>query len=221
MGNLHERQDNSPTTCSTDTFENGLNYWHIAQCLLGPRSNKLNVYCFELGSNKHGLVTYIQVNVYIRNTLSWLNGGFDLVLYVPSLLFQLCRDGSFWVEPVSCSMTQRSDTGEARTRGPLVWSQALPLSHSAHTVPGLSKLTYVEDKIIISPLFLCIALIFLKRAMVQYTIFKTVFIESISVFIDISKKPRYLFSYFRHFRLKSSEINIWRWENLSSFYCNS
>ena len=28
-----------------------------------------------LGPNKHGLVTYIQVNVYIRNTLSWLNGG--------------------------------------------------------------------------------------------------------------------------------------------------
>ena len=28
-----------------------------------------------LGPNKHGLVTYIQVNVYIGNTLSWLNGG--------------------------------------------------------------------------------------------------------------------------------------------------
>ena len=27
-----------------------------------------------LGPNKHGLVTYIQVNVYIGNTLSWLNG---------------------------------------------------------------------------------------------------------------------------------------------------
>ena len=45
-------------------------------------------------------------------------------------------------------------------------------------------------------------------AMVPYTTFKTVFIESISVFIDISKKPRYLLSYFRHFRLNSSEINI-------------
>ena len=30
---------------------------------------------FHLGPNKHGLVTYIQVNVYIGNTLSWLNGG--------------------------------------------------------------------------------------------------------------------------------------------------
>ena len=31
---------------------------------------------YHLGPNKHGLVTYIQVNVYIGNTLSWLNGGF-------------------------------------------------------------------------------------------------------------------------------------------------
>ena len=29
----------------------------------------------NLGPNKLGLVTYIQVNVYIGNTLSWLNGG--------------------------------------------------------------------------------------------------------------------------------------------------
>ena len=27
------------------------------------------------GPNKHGLVTYIQVNVYIGNTLSWFNGS--------------------------------------------------------------------------------------------------------------------------------------------------
>ena len=25
---------------------------------------------------------------------------FDLILYVPSTIFQLCRDGSSWVEPV-------------------------------------------------------------------------------------------------------------------------
>ena len=25
---------------------------------------------------------------------------FDLILYVPSTIFQLCRDGSYWVEPV-------------------------------------------------------------------------------------------------------------------------
>ena len=38
----------------------------------------------------------------------------------------------------------------------------------------LSKLMYNEDKLIISPLFLCISVVFLKKAMVQYTIFKTV-----------------------------------------------
>ena len=31
--------------------------------------------CRNLGPNKHGLVTYIQINVYIGNTLSLLNGG--------------------------------------------------------------------------------------------------------------------------------------------------
>ena len=25
---------------------------------------------------------------------------FDLILYAPSTIFQLCRDESFWVEPV-------------------------------------------------------------------------------------------------------------------------
>ena len=29
----------------------------------------------NFGPNKHGLVTYIQVNEYIGNALSWLNGG--------------------------------------------------------------------------------------------------------------------------------------------------
>ena len=45
---------------------------------------------------------------------------FDLILYVPSTIFQLCKDGSSWVEPVlearinvSCSWTQHSDAGEA------------------------------------------------------------------------------------------------------------
>ena len=49
---------------------------------------------------------------------------FDLILYVPSTIFQLCRDGSSWVEQ-SYSRTHRSDAGEARTRGPSVSSQAL------------------------------------------------------------------------------------------------
>ena len=57
-----------------------------------------------LGPNKHGLVTYIQVNVYIGNTLSWLN------------------------------------------------------------IVELSKLAYVEDKIIISPLFLCISFEFSSKS---------------------------------------------------------
>ena len=35
-------------------------------------------------------------------------------------------------------------------------------------------MTYVEYKIIISPLFLCISLNFLQKAMVRYIIFKTV-----------------------------------------------
>ena len=41
---------------------------------------------------------------------------FDLILYVPSTIFQLCRDGSAWVEArinVSCSRKQHSDAGEA------------------------------------------------------------------------------------------------------------
>ena len=49
-----------------------------------------------------------------------------------STIFQLCQDGSSWVEPVlkvrinvSCSRTQRSDTCEARTSNPSVSSQAL------------------------------------------------------------------------------------------------
>ena len=30
---------------------------------------------YKLGPNKHGLVTYVQVNVNIGNKLSWLDGG--------------------------------------------------------------------------------------------------------------------------------------------------
>ena len=46
----------------------------------------------------------------------------------------------------------------------------------------LSKLTYVEDKIIISPLFLCISMSFLQKAMVQYTLFKTVLLYLFKVY---------------------------------------
>ena len=57
----------------------------------------------------------------------------DLILYAPSTVSQLYRDGSSWVEPVLSSDKfmclaqgpQRSDACEARTRGPLVSSQEL------------------------------------------------------------------------------------------------
>ena len=51
---------------------------------------------------------------------------FDLIIYVPSTIFQLYRDGSSWFE---------LDGGEARTRGPLVSSQAL--YHCATALPNL------------------------------------------------------------------------------------
>ena len=53
-----------------------------------------------------------------------------------STVFQSCRDRSSWVEPVlsrgkvSCSRTQCSASGEARTRNLSISSQAL--YHSAH-----------------------------------------------------------------------------------------
>ena len=36
----------------------------------------------------------------IMSTSHFLNILFDLILYVPSTIFQLYRDGSSWVEPV-------------------------------------------------------------------------------------------------------------------------
>ena len=46
---------------------------------------------------------------------------FDLILYVPSTIFQLYWDRSSWVEPVlSLAQGQHSHAGEARTRGPIV-----------------------------------------------------------------------------------------------------
>ena len=53
---------------------------------------------------------------------------FDLILYVPSTIYLLCRNRSSWVEPVlgedKCILlkTQHNDAGEARTRGPSVSS---------------------------------------------------------------------------------------------------
>ena len=34
----------------------------------------------------------------------------DLILYVPSTIFQLNRDGSFWVEPVQCVLFKDDNT---------------------------------------------------------------------------------------------------------------
>ena len=45
-----------------------------------------------------------------------------------------------------------------------------------------SKLTYVEDRIIKSPIFLCISVFFLQKAMVQYTIFKTALLYLLKVY---------------------------------------
>ena len=66
---------------------------------------------------------------------------FNLILYIPVNNFQLCLDGSSWVEPVLCKdkcvllKTQHSDPREARTCGPLwplnLQSSTLPLSHCA------------------------------------------------------------------------------------------
>ena len=53
-----------------------------------------------------------------------------------STIFQLCQDGSSWVEPgfnVSCSRTQPSAAGDARTRNSSVLSQAL--YHLATALP--------------------------------------------------------------------------------------
>ena len=57
---------------------------------------------------------------------------FDLILYVPSIIVQLYRDGSSWVVPVlswvKCVLLKDHNAvlpGEARTRGPSVSSQTL------------------------------------------------------------------------------------------------
>ena len=49
----------------------------------------------KLSGSTHPAVTHISITLYNRNGLL-----FDLILYVPSTIFQLYRDGSSWVEPV-------------------------------------------------------------------------------------------------------------------------
>ena len=51
---------------------------YILKAQLGSNLHKTlseSSFQHDLGPNKHGRVTYIQVNVYIGNTLSWLIGG--------------------------------------------------------------------------------------------------------------------------------------------------
>ena len=79
------------------------------------------------------------------------------------------------------------------------------------TVAELSKLTYVEDFIIISPLFLCRSLNFPQKAMVQYTIFKTVLLYLLKVYPSLGASARNLGTFLAiigTFSRKSSEINI-------------
>ena len=61
---------------------------------------------------------------------------FDLILYIPSTIFQLYRDGSSWVELVLSSRTQHIDAREARTLSPSVSSQTL-----YHCAPANGKVT--------------------------------------------------------------------------------
>ena len=95
---------------------------------------------------------------------------FDLILYVPSTIFQLYRDESSWVEPVlsytrikvSCSRTQLSDAGEAWTPSPSVssrqalyhWATALPVYFGLNLF-YLYKYTkqHILNKITIQPLY--------------------------------------------------------------------
>ena len=61
----------------------------------------------------------------------------------------------------------------------------LEIRYRGSTVAELSKLAYVPDQIIISPLFLYISLNFLQKAMVQYTIFKTVLMYILKVYLSL------------------------------------
>ena len=76
---------------------------------------------------------------YAKKLLNWPYGRrkklfclFDLILYVPSTIFQLNRDGSSWVEPVlsldKCVLLK--DHKRSDPSGPLgLESSTLPLSH--------------------------------------------------------------------------------------------
>ena len=46
------------------------------------------------------LVESLTLLVLLNMVSSYSYCLFDLILYIPSRIFQLCRDGSSWVEPV-------------------------------------------------------------------------------------------------------------------------
>ena len=123
------------------------------------------VLCFILGPKKHGLVTYIQVhfvNVYIGNTLSWLNGG--------------------------CAF--KTD---------ICWRLNIHIS-----VFFSAYLWYF----------------FSQKAMVQYTILKTVFLYLLKVYPSLWKSARNLgtiLAIFGTFRRNPSEVSVKRWENFNYF----
>ena len=56
------------------------------------------IYLFESGIRSFNKYTRRNVNIFIKPKCN--NCLFDLILYVPSTIFQLNSDGSSWVEPV-------------------------------------------------------------------------------------------------------------------------
>ena len=51
-------------------------------------------------SGKRDIISFTQ-HTSLINSMIYMNECclFDLILYVPSAIFQLCRDGSSWFEP--------------------------------------------------------------------------------------------------------------------------
>ena len=73
----------------------------------------------------------------------------------------------------------------------------------------LSKLTYVEVKIVISPLFLCLSVILLQKGKVRYTISRTVLLSLLKVNPSLLTSARnygIILAIFGTFGRKSSEI---------------
>ena len=102
--------------------------------------------------------------------------------------------------PLFKTRTQWTRTGHLHTGKCIYWKYVVV---AKRWLRFQNWRTYVEDWIIISPLFLCISLNFLRKknnSLIYYLLDCIgIFIVSLSVFMNISKKPRYPFGYFRHF----------------------